>query len=51
MTMPEDPEIDAVKRRQEIPNASVLDAAVQFHEGCLVLWKNCRPTAVSSCRS
>jgi hypothetical protein len=27
------------KRRQEIPNASVLDAAVQFHEGCLVLWE------------
>ena len=26
-------------KRQEIPDASVLDAAVQFHDGCLVLWK------------
>jgi len=39
MTMPKIRKSMPWKRRQEIPNASVLDAAVQFHEGCLVLWE------------
>lgn len=29
----------AWSKRQAIPDASVLDAAVQFHDGCHVLWK------------